>query len=248
MPLPKEEGEICFFLLTTSPVELGAQAGAAKLLSPCTQGPLAWGTISSLSPNPAGVQREGRSEIRSPMEQALRESVCCLLVLNLVSSTLPCIRRPRPRLQPLKGQDCRSRARRGPSEISIPGDPSPGPAGSMGCWLRPRIPKPAGASESRARRGSVETHVSRDPSPWPAGSTGCLRGLQRIPNSSLPLLAPQLLVKEQRFGSLGSFLFLKEQIKGIIIIGREHHRSSCLKVPTPPTGYTSGWPGPNEAC
>jgi hypothetical protein len=25
-----------------------------------------------------------------------RESVCCLLVLNLVSSTLPCIRRPRP--------------------------------------------------------------------------------------------------------------------------------------------------------
>ena len=68
-PPPKEEGEICFFLLTTSPVELGAQAGAAKLLSPCTQGPLAWGTISSLSPNPAGVQREGRSEIRSPMEQ-----------------------------------------------------------------------------------------------------------------------------------------------------------------------------------
>ena len=30
-----------------------------------------WGTISSLSPNPAGVQREGRSEIRSPMEQAV---------------------------------------------------------------------------------------------------------------------------------------------------------------------------------
>jgi hypothetical protein len=30
-----------------------------------------WGTIASLSPNPAGVQREGRSEIRSPMEQAL---------------------------------------------------------------------------------------------------------------------------------------------------------------------------------
>ena len=27
-----------------------------------------------------------------------RERVCCLLVLNLVSSTLPCIRRPRPRL------------------------------------------------------------------------------------------------------------------------------------------------------
>ena len=27
-----------------------------------------------------------------------RERVCCLLVLNLVSSTLSCIRRPRPRL------------------------------------------------------------------------------------------------------------------------------------------------------
>ena len=30
-----------------------------------------------------------------------RERVCCLLVLNLVSSTLPCIRRPRPRLRVL---------------------------------------------------------------------------------------------------------------------------------------------------
>ena len=29
------------------------------------------------------------------------ERVCCLLVLNLVSSTLPCIRRPRPRLRVL---------------------------------------------------------------------------------------------------------------------------------------------------
>ena len=28
----------------------------------------------------------------------VRESVCCLLVLNLVSSTLPCIRQPGPRL------------------------------------------------------------------------------------------------------------------------------------------------------
>ena len=141
--------DLCF---PTSPVELGAQAGTAKLLSPCTQGP-PWGTISSPSPNPAGVQREGRSEIRSPME-------------------------------PLQGQDCRSRARRGPSEISIPGDPSPGPAGSMGCRLLPRIPKPAGASESRARRGSVETHVSRDPSPWPAGSMGCRRERPRIPKPS----------------------------------------------------------------
>ena len=30
-----------------------------------------------------------------------RESVCCLLVLNLVSSTLSCIRQPRPRLRVL---------------------------------------------------------------------------------------------------------------------------------------------------
>ena len=108
---------------------------------------------------------------------------------HLIAVSEPCrrsapgeIRDPKPdgaRLEPLKGQDCRSRARRGPSEISIPGDPSPGPAGSMGCRLLPRIPKPAGASESRARRGSFETHVSRDPNPWPAGSTGCLRGGQR---------------------------------------------------------------------
>ena len=83
VPPPKEEGEICFS--STCPVELGAQAGTAKLLSPCTQGP-PWGTISSPSPNPAGVQREGRSEIRSPME-------------------------------PLQGQDCRSRARRGPGDF-----------------------------------------------------------------------------------------------------------------------------------
>jgi hypothetical protein len=29
------------------------------------------------------------------------ERECCLLVLNLVSSTLPCIRQPRPRLRVL---------------------------------------------------------------------------------------------------------------------------------------------------
>jgi hypothetical protein len=40
-----------------------------------------------------------------PREEGLRskfihtlERECCLLVLNLVSSTLPCIRQPRPRL------------------------------------------------------------------------------------------------------------------------------------------------------
>jgi len=31
----------------------------------------------------------------------LKERECCLLVLNLVSSTLPCIRQPRPRLRVL---------------------------------------------------------------------------------------------------------------------------------------------------
>jgi hypothetical protein len=38
----------------------------------------------------------------SPEEsRQLGERECCLLVLNLVSSTLPCIRRPRPRLRVL---------------------------------------------------------------------------------------------------------------------------------------------------
>jgi len=31
----------------------------------------------------------------------ITERVCCLLVLNLVSSTLPCIRQPGPRLRVL---------------------------------------------------------------------------------------------------------------------------------------------------
>jgi hypothetical protein len=35
-----------------------------------------------------------------PIQQLL-ERECCLLVLNLVSSTLPCIRQPRPRLRVL---------------------------------------------------------------------------------------------------------------------------------------------------
>jgi hypothetical protein len=45
--------DLCF---PTSPVELGAQAGTAKLLSPCTQGPLACGNISPLNPAMAGWQ------------------------------------------------------------------------------------------------------------------------------------------------------------------------------------------------
>ena len=39
--------------------------------------------------------------LKDPIKFAIRcydSRVCCLLVLNLVSSTLPCIRRPRPRL------------------------------------------------------------------------------------------------------------------------------------------------------
>jgi len=34
-------------------------------------------------------------------ERGFSERECCLLVLNLVSSTLPCIRQPRPRLRVL---------------------------------------------------------------------------------------------------------------------------------------------------
>ena len=45
-------------------------------------------------------------EVEVLLERADEEVVddereCCLLVLNLVSSTLPCIRRPRPRLRVL---------------------------------------------------------------------------------------------------------------------------------------------------
>ena len=35
------------------------------------------------------------------------ERECCLLVLNLVSSTLPCIRQPRPRLTDITAKDLR---------------------------------------------------------------------------------------------------------------------------------------------
>ncbi len=107
---------------------------------------------------------------------------------HLIAVSDPCrhsargeIRDPKPdgaSPEPLKGQDCRSRARRGPSEISIPWDPSPGPAGSMGCRReRPQIPKPPGAREPRARKGSVETHVSETQvhgrlAAWAAGGNG----------------------------------------------------------------------------
>jgi len=57
-------------------------------------------------------------------------------------------------------------------------NPSPWPAGSMGCRReRPQIPKPPGAREPRARKGSVETHVSETQvhgrlAAWAAGGNG----------------------------------------------------------------------------
>jgi hypothetical protein len=48
---------------------------------------------------------EGNSEaaegIPAGFPSGGKERVCCLLVLNLVSSTLPCIRQPGPRLRVL---------------------------------------------------------------------------------------------------------------------------------------------------
>ena len=41
------------------------------------------------------------SQHQNGLSENVGERVCCLLVLNLVSSTLPCIRRPRPRLRVL---------------------------------------------------------------------------------------------------------------------------------------------------
>jgi hypothetical protein len=51
---------------------------------------LAWGIFEALA-----LPQKGRPRIVI-LERI--ERVCCLLVLNLVSSTLSCIRRPRPRL------------------------------------------------------------------------------------------------------------------------------------------------------
>ena len=48
-----------------------------------------------------GWKKEKRINSRRPGGRQERE--CCLLVLNLVSSTLPCIRRPRPRLKKHNG-------------------------------------------------------------------------------------------------------------------------------------------------
>jgi hypothetical protein len=76
-----------------TPVELGAQAGTAKLLSPCTQGPPDVGNHLFVVSEPS--RRSTRGEIRDPKPDGAS-------------------------LEPLKGQDCKSRARRGPSEISIP--------------------------------------------------------------------------------------------------------------------------------
>ncbi len=49
-----------------------------------------------------GGQLRGRPpDGASCSRRAGLQGECCLLVLNLVSSTLPCIRRPRPRLRVL---------------------------------------------------------------------------------------------------------------------------------------------------
>jgi hypothetical protein len=191
-PPPKEEGEICFSPLTTSPVELGAQAGAAKPLSPCTQGPLAWGTISSLSPNPAGVQCQGRSEIRSPMEQALSPLKARIAGPGRGGDPWRFLSQGTQ----VQGQLAVWAAGYGREFRSPLEQVSPGRGKvlsrplSPGTQVHGRLAARAAGGDGREfrspleqvspGRGSVETAVSRDPSPWQAGSTGCLRGGQRI--------------------------------------------------------------------
>jgi hypothetical protein len=57
---------------------------------------------ASQSPGPHAVvtstMRGSNDCVAGVAAAGVRERECCLLVLNLVSSTLPCIRRPRPRL------------------------------------------------------------------------------------------------------------------------------------------------------
>ena len=68
--------------------------------------------VLCLCGSPCNCDSDGRLDcFRSPVVVAVdvvrcvggasTERVCCLLVLNLVSSTLPCIRQPRPRLRVL---------------------------------------------------------------------------------------------------------------------------------------------------
>jgi hypothetical protein len=73
-------------LVQTAQAREAARIGA-RALAVCTEG--------------SGPRSRPRAN-RGRAEQ--RERECCLLVLNLVSSTLPCIRQPRPRLRVL--DDC----------------------------------------------------------------------------------------------------------------------------------------------
>ena len=54
-----------------------------------------------IPPELESVAHLGRRTRGAGLRQLERERVCCLLVLNLVSSTLSCIRQPRPRLRVL---------------------------------------------------------------------------------------------------------------------------------------------------
>jgi hypothetical protein len=93
---------------------------------------------------------------------------CCLLVLNLVSSTLPCIRQPRPRLKVAVlvinlGEtlhNCPLQVTDGPGRYSIKGRmsrghqcvrPGPGHSGGDGARARPG-PGHSGGDGARARR------------------------------------------------------------------------------------------------
>ena len=106
---------------------------------------------------------------------------------HLIAVSDPCrrsargeIRDPKPdgaSLEPLRGQDCRSRARRGPSEISIPWDPSPGPAGSMGCRYGREFRSPLeqgspGRGGVPSRLMSPGTQVHGRLAAWAAGGNG----------------------------------------------------------------------------
>jgi hypothetical protein len=51
--------------------------------------------------DPQALQRAPEKLLAFSVGGAPGERECCLLVLNLVSSTLPCIRQPRPRLRVL---------------------------------------------------------------------------------------------------------------------------------------------------
>ncbi len=72
------------------------------------------------------TESKGRNEGRNAMGETnlkhtnLKKRVCCLLVLNLVSSTLSCIRQPRPRLASL-GRDSTKSESESPHKLSLRG-------------------------------------------------------------------------------------------------------------------------------